>query len=133
MSKSTNGKEPSETANLAEARAYVKRRLERVIALREADVKVLRELISQVGAASPYLIEEFMHKAERDRTLRFSLAFDSAGFSFIDAEGTVVPIPHPREDDIADLDAFLAYHLTKEAIRRNQETIRRNQEARRSR
>jgi hypothetical protein len=115
MTKATRRKTAPGNDDLASARSLVKRRLEEALVEREADIKVLRQLISQINEASPYLVQKFA--SEASRYPRLAGKFIASEFGYFDAEGKLAPL-HGNDDYVIRLDAFLSYHLTEEALRR---------------
>jgi hypothetical protein len=104
---------------LASARSLLERRLKEALVEREADIKVLRQLISQIPDASPYLVRKFASEASRHCS-RLADEFVSGPFGYFDSDGELAP--HcGNDDDVIRLDAFLSYHLTEEALRRRRE------------
>jgi hypothetical protein len=116
MTKAKIRKTVPENDDLANARSLIKRRLEQALADREAEVKVLRQLISQIPEASPYLLQKFWSEARRPRS-RLADEFMESAFGYFGAEGELVPCCG-NDDDVIRLDAFLSFHLMEEALRR---------------
>jgi hypothetical protein len=125
MSEATNRKTAPGNDDLASARSLVKRHLEEALEDREADIKVLRQLISQIDEASPYLVQKFASQARYPRS-RIADEFMASAFGYFGAEGEVVPFC--GHDDVIRLDAFLSHHLTEEALRRTRDASRREYE-----
>jgi hypothetical protein len=122
MTKATKRKTAPGNDDLASARSLVKRRLEEALVEREADIKVLRQLISQINESSPYLLQKFASEASRHYS-RLAEEFIASGFGHFDAEGKLAPF-YGNDDHVIRLDAFLAYHLTEEALRRRRDASR---------
>jgi hypothetical protein len=101
--------------DLANARSLVKRLLEGALEEREDDIKILRQLISQIDEASPYMIQKFASEAGCTES-RFADEFMSSAFGYLNA--AVVPFYGKGDGVLIRLDAFLSHHLAKEALRR---------------
>jgi len=95
MSKATKSKTAPDNDDLASTRCFVRHLLEEALEKHEDDVKVLRQLISQTDEASPFLVQKFASEA-----------------------GWAVPFYGKGDGVFIRLDAFLAHHLDKEALRR---------------
>jgi hypothetical protein len=120
MNKATKRKTAPGNGGLANAQLLLKRCLEDAIEDRgdaiedrEAEKKVLRDLISQIPKASPYLIQKFAPEAGWPES-RFAEEFMASAFGYLDADRGLVPF----YGGVTRLDAFLSHHLAKEELRR---------------
>jgi hypothetical protein len=108
----------------ANGRSLVKHLLEGALEEREDDVKVLRRLISQIPEASPHLLQKFASEAGWPES-RFAKEFMASAFGYLDAQ--VVRFYGAPDGVLIRLDAFLAHHLAKEALRRRRQDASSNE------
>jgi hypothetical protein len=108
-SKVTKRATAPENDDLANARWLVKCLLEGALEEREDDIKVLRQLISQIREASPHLLQKFASEAGWPDS-EFAEEFMSSAFGYLEAN--VVYFYGEG------LDAFLSQHLEREELRR---------------
>jgi hypothetical protein len=103
-----------ENTRIEGTRQTVANLVHQAIKRRVADLEHLRELVSQIDTASPFLIERFAAEADESMYSDLALKFVSDSFGYLD-ESRLEPW---RQSDPSCLDAFLHHHITKNQLRR---------------